>query len=87
MEIGLSKTAVNGWKHGRTNPTDATAQRIAKYFDITVAELMSDNETNPAPETGNELTEMQQKAMRLIMEMSDEQLRVFIATLKAAMGE
>ena len=39
-------------------------------------------ENKPTPE--GELTETQREAMELIMKMSDEQLKVFVATLKAA---
>jgi DNA-binding XRE family transcriptional regulator len=47
LEIGLSKTAVNGWKTGRSNPTDATAQRIADYFGIAVEDLYKEQKENP----------------------------------------
>ena len=38
MEMGISKTSVNRWKNG-SYPTDATMQKIANYFGITVEEL------------------------------------------------
>lgn len=44
LEIGISKSIVSSWKHGRTSPTDATAQKIANYFDISVEELLGENE-------------------------------------------
>lgn len=47
IEIGLSKTAVNGWKTGRSNPTDATAQKIADYFGVPVSELYEDKKETP----------------------------------------
>lgn len=48
LDIGLSKTTVSGWKSGRTNPTDATAQKIAAYFGISVEELLGEI-SEPAP--------------------------------------
>ncbi len=39
-ELGLSRASVNGWKHGKV-PTDANQTRIANYFGISIAELMS----------------------------------------------
>ena len=37
-EVGLSKPTVNRWKNG-SNPTDATAMKIAEYFGVPVQEL------------------------------------------------
>lgn len=36
VEVGLSKTAVNGWKTGKSLPTDANLQLLASYFEIPV---------------------------------------------------
>lgn len=47
LEIGLQKSTVTRWKNG-SKPTDATAQRIADYFGITVEELMSERKEKPA---------------------------------------
>ena len=60
LEIGLSKTAVNGWKHGRSNPTDATLQKVADYFGCSISELTSEMEQKekPAPESGLSLDEI-----------------------------
>ena len=38
VEMGISKPSVNRWKNG-SYPTDATLQRIANYFGVTVDEL------------------------------------------------
>lgn len=48
IEIGLSKPSVNRWKNGGS-PTDATAQKVASYFGVSVNELTGEKE-NPAPE-------------------------------------
>ena len=87
LDIGLNKSAVTGWKKRGSLPTDATAQKLADYFGVTVADLLSENENKPAPKDGNELTDTQREALELIKGMSDNQLQVFIATLKAARGE
>ena len=55
LDIGLNKSTVSNWKNRGTSPTDATAQRIADYFGISVEELMSENEKEPAPLSENEL--------------------------------
>jgi len=50
VEIGLTKSTVSNWKKRGTSPTDATAQRIADYFGISVEHLMDgvQNEKDPA---------------------------------------
>lgn len=39
LEIGLTKPSVSRWKSG-SMPTDATLQKVADYFGITVDELL-----------------------------------------------
>ena len=39
LEIGLSKTAVNGWKTKGTTPTDANFLKIADYFNVSIQYL------------------------------------------------
>lgn len=87
VETGGHKSDATRWKNGSV-PTDARKVVIADYFGITVDELMADAEEKEKP-TGNAdgLTEVQREAMNLIMEMSDEQLKVFVATLKAAQNK
>lgn len=41
LEIPLSKPTVNRWKNGG-GVTDATALKVAKYFNVPVEELMDD---------------------------------------------
>lgn len=84
-KVGVKSTGtVSGWKKGAV-PRDGVLSAIASYFDVPVS-YFSEEEKKPAPR-GNELTEAQREAVELIMKMSDEQLKVLVATLKAAMGE
>lgn len=47
-EIGLKKSAVTKWKKG-ANPTDATKQKLADYFDVTVDYLLGKTDTKKSP--------------------------------------
>lgn len=85
MDIGLSNSIATKWKKTGATPNGDTLLKIAAFFKISVEELLGE-ENKPAPD-GGELTETQREAIELIMKMSDEQLNVFIATLKAARGE
>jgi DNA-binding XRE family transcriptional regulator len=84
LEIGLSKTAVNGWKTGRSTPTDATAQRIADYFGIAVEDLYKEQKENPAVISDNEVDEVTMELLEIINNGSDadrqdmlDMLRIF----------
>nr|DAQ81271.1 MAG TPA: Repressor protein CI [Caudoviricetes sp.] len=48
IEIGIRKSNVTYWKSNRNNPSDATLQKIADYFGVTVEYLKSE-ETKNAP--------------------------------------
>lgn len=46
IEIGLRKSNVTYWKSNRNNPSDATLQKIADYFGVTVDFLKGEEQTN-----------------------------------------
>lgn len=77
LEIGIYKSTVSGWKNRGSLPTDATAQKLADYFGVSVKELMSENENKPAP-VGNELS-----LESIINNMSREELIEFIMLASA----
>lgn len=80
-DLGYGNGYIGQLKKG-TFPNDRLLE-IANYLNVSAA-FLSGEEKKPTPE--GELTESQREAMALVVKMSDEQLRVFIATLKAAMG-
>lgn len=41
LEIGITKPTVNRWKNG-SKPTDATAQKVAEYFGVSIDYLLRD---------------------------------------------
>ncbi len=81
-DLGFSNGYIGQLKKG-TMPYERLVQ-VAKYLNVSGAFLTDENESKPAPE--GELSDIQREAIALIKEMSDDQLRVFIATLKAARG-
>ena len=48
-EMGYQRSVVTRWSKG-TDPRQATLQKVADYFGITVAELTAEKEKSPAPE-------------------------------------
>lgn len=81
-DLGFGNGYIGQLKKG-TMPYERLVQ-VANYLNVSGAFLTDENENKPA-ENG-ELTETQREAMELIKSMSDDQLRIFIATLKAAKG-
>lgn len=53
LEIGLQKSSVTRWKSGSI-PTDATAQKIADYFGVSVSELTAEPKKAPTPKDERE---------------------------------
>lgn len=81
-ELGLGNGTIRRWDD--SSPAYEKLQKVADYFGITVAELTGeDQKEKPATHEGRELTEMQQKAFDMILNMSDAQLKAFIAAAEA----
>ena len=75
IEIGLAKPTVNRWKNGSV-PTDATAAKIASYFDVSVRYLLGGEEQkNSATENGNGMSKMKAELIQKVKQMSDEELQ------------
>ena len=68
LEIGLTKPSVSRWKSG-SMPTDATLQKVADYFGITVDELLG-KEKQPIE---GELHPANKKLMELSRTLSPEE--------------
>ena len=77
LEIGLSKTAVNGWKTKGTKPTDANLQKIADYFGATVEYLKGETETKKSPDEF-QLTEDEMLLLKLFRQIPEERQRAFL---------
>ena len=76
IEIGLSKTAVNRWKGGGY-PTDATASKVASYFNVSVDFMMGlteETEEKKEQSTESELSIRKKEFIEKIESMSDSQL-------------
>lgn len=80
-ELGLGNGTIRRWDD--SSPSYEKLQKVADYFGITVAELTGENENKPALLEENELTEMQRKAVDMIKNMTDAQLKAFIAAAEA----
>lgn len=80
-ELGLGNGTIRRWDD--SSPSYDKLQKVANYFGIKVADLTGENENKPALPQENELTEMQTKAVEMIKNMTDAQLKAFIAAAEA----
>ena len=75
-EIGLTKPSVHRWKNG-SNPTDATASKVASYFNVTVDFMMGleeEAEEKKEQSTESELSIKKKDFIQKIEKMSDAQI-------------
>ena len=73
LEIGLSKTAVHKWKNGGI-PTDATASKVASYFNVSVESMMGSKEEKKEQSTESELSIKKKAFIQKVEQMTDAQI-------------
>lgn len=84
-ELGFTRASVTGWGNGAT-PRKSSLIKIADYFGVTVAELMSGvGEQEKAPATKGEGLSAERKALLdIISSLTDEQCRKLLVLVKGA---
>lgn len=85
LELKIGKPSVTRWKNGAT-PRDATVLKIADYFGITVAELMSgvnEQKETPAAE-GEGISEERKALLDIVYSLTDEQCRKLLVLVQGA---
>ncbi len=71
-EMGLSNATATKWKKTGATPSGDTLSKIAVYFDVSIDDLLG-NEEKPAPESRNGLSIKEQKDIaRKLEKMMDE---------------
>lgn len=85
-DAGVSRASLTDLKMNRKQSLSSTTlSKIASYFGVSVDYLLGHNETKKQPTVSGELTQTQMDAISLIHEMSDDQLRKFVAIAKTIM--
>ena len=85
IEIGIRKSNVTYWKSNRNNPSDATLQKIADYFGVTV-EYLKGEETKKDPATNGEASPEKRELLDLIDSLSDDQCGKLSNIIKEAIN-
>lgn len=90
--LGVSSGVYSQWNTRRTKPRKSKLPAIAEYLGVSVADLLPDEEPpagikkEPAPKK-SELSIGQLELIELSSKMSDDELKRFIAAMKAMLGE
>lgn len=85
LEVGGTKSAITRWKNG-SMPTDATAKKIADYFDVSVDVLLGrvEQEEKEKPTVQDDgLSENHIKLIEIAKTLSDEDAAMLLAALQA----
>ena len=69
--VGISSASFSQWRTGISNPTQKRLEQIAEYFDMSVSELLSEEE-KPAPISEDGLTDLQRALINAVPQMSDK---------------
>jgi transcriptional regulator with XRE-family HTH domain len=84
VELKLGKPSVTRWKNG-AEPRDATLQKIADYFGVTV-EYLKGEETKKDPATNGEASPEKRELLDLIDSLSDDQCGKLSNIIKEAIN-
>lgn len=84
VELKLGKPSVTRWKNG-AEPRDATLQKIADYFGVTV-EYLKGEETKKDPATNGEVSPEKRGLLDLIDSLSDDQCGKLSNIIKEAIN-
>ena len=83
--LGFGNGTIGKWRNAKGAPPADRLQKVADALGVTTDYILMGDEKKPAQE--GELSKTQMEAVELIKGMSDDQLRVFIATAKAMMDK
>ena len=76
----ISSATFSQWRKRIYSPSSSAVKKVEQFLGI---KFTFGQENKPATHEGRELTEMQQKAVDMILNMSDAQLKAFIAAAEA----
>lgn len=82
---GISSASFSQWNTGAHKPTKKKIGQAASVLGVSFEYLWfgEGQKNKPITQEGSELTEMQQKAVDMILNMTDAQLKAFIAAAEA----
>ena len=88
-DIGMSKGILTDLKMGRQSGiSTANAQKIAKYFDVSVGYLLGEEENKKnAADNGNDLSESKKQLLALAEQCSEEDAEKLLQMMQILLGK
>lgn len=85
LDLGLSKSTMSDLKYGRTKGMTAnTAQKIASYFDVSVDQLLGDEDKKEKPTAqGDGLTKNQRMLMEFAKSVPDDKAAMILKVIRS----
>lgn len=89
--VGVSGVTIGYWEAGTTTPRMGKVERVAQALDVTVDDLLFQNlDTNTTDKVIKamelDVTEDQKRAIELIMELKQEDLKMFITLMERSVN-
>ena len=87
VDLGLSKSVMTDLKSGRKKGLNAeTAQKIAKYFEVSVGYLLGEEETQETKKSPSaELTEGEKQLLDLFRRVPENQQQMVLQMISVAL--
>ena len=88
-KVGISKSNVTRWGKDKGGASDATLQKLADYFGITLDELKgeTDIKEKPTAESSSELSELDKKLHNAITQIQDEEKKRWLLKMIQSLSE
>lgn len=88
LDLGLSKSTLSDLKYGRTKGmSTATAQKIANYFDITVGQLLGEEEKEKPTAQDDGLSDNQRLLMQFAMNVPEDKAAMVLRVMKSILED
>ena len=83
-DLGISKGLLTDLKMGRRSGVSAvTAQKIASYFDVSVAYLLGEEEKEQPTANYDGLSDVKKEFIQVILGLSDEKVQMLLQVAKS----
>ena len=79
--LGISYFTVTSWANGSKYPRMNKVEQLAKYFDISISDLVEEKEKPTVQDDG--LTENQRKLMEFVKSVPDDKADMILRVMKS----
>lgn len=83
LNIGLSKTAVNGWKKKGSTPTDATLAKLSEFFNVSIDYLLGITDDENGHKKSAPVVSNEGEISTIFQQLNDTNKAAALAALKA----